>query len=58
METHKRTLTRAFSWRVTATAVTAVFTGIEGAIIINVIMTFVQYVHERLWLKFDWGKVT
>lgn len=58
METHKRTLTRAFSWRITATAVTAVFTGIEGAIIINVVMTLVHYAHERLWLKLDWGKVT
>ena len=58
METHKRTLARAFSWRITATAVTAVFTGIEGAIIINVVMTLVHYIHERLWLKLEWGKVT
>ena len=58
METHKRTLTRAFSWRITATAVTAVFTGIEGAIILNAIMTLLHYIHERVWLKLDWGKVT
>lgn len=57
METHKRTLSRALSWRITATAVTAVFTGLEGAIIINVIMTFVHYLHERVWLKVNWGKI-
>ena len=57
METHKRTLTRAASWRVTATAVTAAFTGLEGAIVINIFMTIVHYIHERLWLKISWGKV-
>jgi len=57
METHKRTLVRAASWRITATAVTAAFTGLEGAIIINVVMTLVHYIHERLWLKMNWGKI-
>ena len=56
METHKRTLTRAASWRVTATAVTAVFTGLEGAIVINIFMTIVHYIHERIWLKVNWGR--
>ena len=56
MESHKRTLVRAASWRVTATGVTAVFTGLEGAILINIFMTIVHYIHERLWLKFNWGK--
>ena len=55
-ETHKRTLARAASWRITATGVTAIFTGLEGAIIINVFMTVVHYIHERLWLKLNWGK--
>jgi uncharacterized membrane protein len=57
METHKRTLTRAASWRVTATTVTAFFTGLEGAILINIAMTIVHYIHERFWLKINWGKV-
>lgn len=56
METHKRTLTRAASWRITATTVTAIFTGIEGAIAINIAMTVVHYIHERIWLKVDWGR--
>ena len=56
MELHKRTLARAASWRITATGVTAIFTGLEGAILINVFMTIVHYVHERAWLKINWGK--
>lgn len=55
-ESHKRTLVRAASWRITATLVTAAFTGLQGAIAINVVMTFVHYIHERAWLKLKWGK--
>lgn len=54
-ESHKRTLARAASWRLTATAVTAAFTGLEGAIAINIAMTVVHYIHERIWLKTQWG---
>ena len=57
-ETHKRTLTRAVTWRITATAITAVWTGIEGAIVINIFMTVAHYIHERAWLRLAWGKVT
>ena len=57
MELHTRTIARAASWRITATAVTAVFTGLEGAILINIAMTFVHYIHERIWLKVGWGKI-
>lgn len=56
METHKRTLTRAITWRITATAITAVWTGIEGAIVINIFMTLAHYFHERTWLKVNWGR--
>ena len=56
METHRRTLARALTWRITATAVTAFWTGIEGAIIINIFMTLAHYVHERAWLRVKWGK--
>ena len=54
-ESHKRTLARSASWRITATLVTAVFTGLEGAIAINIAMTFVHYIHERIWLRIQWG---
>jgi uncharacterized membrane protein len=56
MESHRRTLLRAISWRIVATLVTTVWTGLSGAIIINVFMTIAHYVHERLWLKIKWGR--
>ena len=55
-ETHKRTIVRAICWRIVATLITAAYTGISGAIIINIWMTLAHYIHERLWLKIKWGK--
>ena len=57
MELHKRTLARAITWRITATAITAIWTGIEGAIVINIFMTLAHYAHERAWLKINWGRM-
>ena len=57
-ETHKRTLVGAISWRIVATLVTAVFTGLSGAIVINIFMTIAHYIHARAWLKVKWGKQT
>lgn len=54
-ETHKRTIIRAITWRIVATLVTTAYTGISGAIIINIWMTLAHYIHERLWLKLKWG---
>lgn len=56
-ESHKRTLARAISYRVVATLITAMFTGIGAAIALHVILTLVHYVMERLWLKVNWGKI-
>lgn len=55
MEQHKRTIARAFSWRVTATIATAVWIGIESAIAMNIAMTVLHFVHERIWLQINWG---
>lgn len=55
-ESHRRTLTRAITWRIIATLVTAAWTGLSGAIIINIFMTVAHYIHERAWLKISWGK--
>ncbi len=55
-ETHKRTILRAISWRIVATLVTAAYTGISGAIVINIWMTLAHYIHERLWLRLNWGR--
>lgn len=56
METKKRTLARTVSYRIVATLVTAVFTGIETAVFIHILLTLVHYIMERLWLKIQWGK--
>ncbi len=55
-ETHTRTILRAITWRIVATLVTAAYTGLSGAIIINIWMTVAHYIHERAWLKISWGK--
>ena len=57
MELHKRTMVRAVTWRITATLITAVWTGLSGAIVINIFMTLAHYIHERAWLKINWGRV-
>lgn len=56
MEQHVRTIARSASWRITATIVTALWTGIESAIWMNLFMTVVHYVHERIWIKISWGR--
>ena len=49
-------MARAITYRVVATAITALFTGISKAIVLHIILTLVHYVMERIWLKIDWGK--
>lgn len=57
METHKRTIARAVSYRIVATLVTAIITGIEKAIFIHILLTGIHYIMERVWLKIKWGKI-
>lgn len=57
IETHRRTLARAISYRIVATLITAAFTGFGTAILIHVLLTLVHYVMERLWLKVPWGLI-
>ncbi len=54
-ETHWRTVVKSISWRVVATLVTAYFTGLTGAIVINIWMTVAYYIHERMWTRVKWG---
>ena len=56
MELRKRTFVRAVVWRVIATAITAIWTGAASAIAINMVLTVLHYIHERAWLKIEWGK--
>lgn len=57
METHKRTIARAVSYRIIALLITAVWTGLADAVIIHIILTAIHYVMERLWLKIKWGRI-
>ncbi len=56
MELHKRTIARAVVWRIIATLVTAIWAGWSGAILANVVLTVLHYIHERVWLKINWGR--
>ena len=57
VELHKRTVVRALSYRIIASLITAIWTGLSDAIFIHVILTAVHYIMERLWLKIKWGKI-
>jgi uncharacterized membrane protein len=55
METKKRTIIRTISYRIIALLITAIWTGLNNAILIHIILTVVHYVIERMWLKIKWG---
>jgi len=57
METKKRTIIRTISYRIIALLITAIWTGLNNAILIHIILTVVHYVMERIWLKIKWGLV-
>jgi adenylylsulfate kinase len=63
-ETHKRTIVRAISYRLTAWAFTILWTWIfigdlakstGFATALHALLTIDYYVHERVWLKIKWG---
>lgn len=56
IETHKRTIVRTLSYRITAMVITALWTGLGEAVTIHIVLAIVQYLIERLWLKINWGK--
>jgi uncharacterized membrane protein len=56
IETKVRTLFRIISFRIIALLITAIWTGLNDAILIHIILTLVHYIFERLWLKIKWGK--
>jgi hypothetical protein len=55
VETHKRTLARTLSYRLTALLITAIWTGLGNAVAIHFVLAIWQYVLERFWLKINWG---
>ena len=55
-ETHIRTWVRTLSYRMTALLITALWTGLSDAVMIHIVLAFLQYGMERAWLKINWGK--
>ena len=56
-ETHRRTLARILTYRVTALLITAAWTGLGEAVAIHIILAAWQYFLERAWLKVKWGRI-
>jgi uncharacterized membrane protein len=64
-ETHKRTIARMISYRITAWLFTIFYTYLfTGSIaqatgfatILHILLSLDYYIHERIWLKIKWGK--
>lgn len=66
MESHRRSIAKSLTWRLIAFATTIIVVYIysrdmkESLIVgffANFIKMFLYYVHERVWLKFNYGKI-
>ena len=57
METHKRTIARTVSYRITALLITAIWTGLTDAVMIHIVLALLHYLMERMWLKIKWGQI-
>ena len=64
-ETHKRTIVRMITYRLTAWLFTIfwtyLFTGNLGnaagfATVLHILLSVDYYIHERIWLNIKWGK--
>ena len=56
-ETRLRTFVRGITYRILATAITAIITGLSTAILVHVLLTALYYVHERAWLRVKWQQI-
>lgn len=54
-ETQLRTIVKISTYRVLATLITALWTGLSDAILIHVVLFVLHYVIERMWGKVKWG---
>lgn len=66
METHKRTIVRMASYRITAWLFTIFWTWLMlgnvlqstgYATVLHALLSIDYYLHERVWLKIKWGIV-
>ena len=63
-ETHKRTIARMISYRITAWLFTIFWTWLWTgdltkstgfATLLHLLLSIDYYIHERVWLKINWG---
>lgn len=54
-ETQIRTIAKIFTYRVLATLITALWTGLGDAILIHIVLFVLHYVTERVWVNIKWG---
>lgn len=66
METHRRTIVRMISYRITAWVLTIfwtfLFTGSLSAsagfaTVLHMLLSVDYYIHERVWLGIKWGRL-
>jgi len=58
METKTRTLIRAVTFRMIALAVTIPIVGLKIALGIQLILLVAYYIHERIWMRVEWGRLS
>lgn len=58
MDTHARSIAKAITWRIIATLIAMYWVGIQAAILMNIVQTIAYYIHERVWIKINWGRQT
>jgi uncharacterized membrane protein len=56
MESQKRTVAKAVTFRLVALLVTVPITGFKVALSLQIILFILYYVHERMWLRVEWGR--
>lgn len=55
-ETRTRTIAKAVTWRIVATVIAFYWVGFTAAIVLNLVQTVAYYIHERLWIRINWGR--
>jgi|688.fasta_scaffold829560_2 hypothetical protein len=55
-ETKTRSVVKTIIWRIICILVLAYWTGLGGSLLINALFMTLYYIHERIWLRINWGK--
>lgn len=55
-ESNLRTIVKTIVFKLFTTGITAIFTGLGGAIKIHIILTVFYLIYERIWCNINWGR--